>query len=50
MQAGGDDDAVEDALLTFECPQCAALDQARRDGVHLVPAFQPAVGLDRCCE
>ena len=46
VQAGGDDDVVEDARLTFQRPQRTTLDQARRDAVELVPMFQPAVGVN----
>jgi hypothetical protein len=46
VEARRDDDVVEDSRLTFQRPERAALDQARRDVVELVPAFQAAVGLD----
>jgi hypothetical protein len=46
VQARRDGHVVEDSCLTLERPERAALDQARRDVVELVPAFQAAVGLD----
>jgi hypothetical protein len=46
VQACRDDDVVEDSRLSLERPEHAALDQARRDVVELVPAFQTAMGLD----
>src|SRR5580692_1191611 len=45
-QAGPDEDVVEHARLALECPQGAALDQPRRDGIKLTPALQATVSLD----
>jgi len=46
VQAGPDEDVIEHALLALESPQGAALGQARRDGVQLVPALETTVSLD----
>lgn len=40
VQARGDHDVVEDSCLAFKRPERAALDQARRDVVQLLPTFQ----------
>jgi hypothetical protein len=45
MQVRPDEDVGEDAFLALDIPQGAALDQARRGGVQLVPALEAAVGI-----
>jgi hypothetical protein len=50
VQARRDDDIVEDAGLTLERPERAALDQPRRHAAELVPACQATVRLHRGLE
>src|SRR5258708_30067433 len=45
VQARPDENLIEHALLSPQPPQCAAWDQAARDGIQLVPARETAVGL-----
>jgi hypothetical protein len=45
-----DDDDVEDSCLTLDRPEHAALNQARGDGIELVPALQTTVGREHGLE